>query len=132
MIQTLRCLTDDEILQLAQPNLDEILKLGISSQNKDVDKEHILKIFGATKENKNKSPFQKCLYEYPEMLQDKYIKEQLKSKKESLVNELYSAKFLVEGNYTFAVPDDLAKPPQYPPPPPATSTFESTNCPSSP
>lgn len=105
MIQTLRCLTDNEILQLAQPNLDEILKLGISSQNKDVDKEHILKIFGATKENKNKSPFQKCLYEYPEMLQDKYIKEQLKSKKESLVNELYSAKFLVEGNYTFAVPD---------------------------
>lgn len=105
MIQTLRCLTNNEILQLAQPNLDEILKLGISSQNKDVDKEHILKIFGATEENKNKSPFQKCLYEYPEMLQDKHIKEQLKSKKESLVNELYSAKFLVEGNYTFAVPD---------------------------
>lgn len=105
MIQTLRCLTDDEILNLSQPNLDEILSLGVSTKNKKVDKEHILEIFGAVESNKNKSPFQKCLCEYPEMLQDKYIKEQLKSKKESLVRDLYSAKFLVEGNYTFAVPD---------------------------
>lgn len=105
MVQTLRCLSNDDIKQLAQPNIDEILKLGISTQNKTVDKDYILGIFGATKDNRNKSPFQKCLYEYPEMLQDKYIKEQLKSKKESLVKELYSAKFLVEGNYTFAVPD---------------------------
>lgn len=105
MIQTLRCLTDDEIKELSQPNIDEILKLGVSTKNKIADKEYILGVFGATKDNTNKSPFQKCLYEYPEMLQDKYIKEQLKSKKESLVNDLYSAKFLVEGNYTFAVPD---------------------------
>ena len=105
MIQTLRCLSNDEIKQLAQPNIDEILKLGTSTKNKTVDKDYLLKVFGATKENNNKSPFQKCLYEYPEMLQDKYIKEQLKSKKESLIKELYSAKFLVEGNYTFAVPD---------------------------
>lgn len=105
MIQTLRCLTDDEIKELSQPNIDEILKLGVSTQNKTADKEYILGVFGATKDNANKSPFQKCLYEYPEMLQDKYIKEQLKSKKESLVKDLYSAKFLVEGNYTFAVPD---------------------------
>ena len=105
MIQTLRCLSDDDIRELAQNNYDEILKLGVSKGNKDVDKDYILGIFGATAENKNKSPFQKCLYEYPEMLQDKYIKEQLRSKKESLVNDLYSAKFLVEGNYTFALPD---------------------------
>lgn len=105
MIQTLRCLTNEEIEELAKPNLDAILELGVSAGNKEVDKERILKIFGATKENKHKSPFQKCLYEYPEMLQDKYIKEQLKSKKESLTTELYSAKFKVDGNYTFAVPD---------------------------
>lgn len=103
--QTLRCLSNDDIMKLAKPNIDNILKLGVSTHNKEVDKDYILGIFGATKENKNKSPFQKCLYEYPEMLQDKYIKEQLKSKKESLINDLYSAKFLVEGNYTFAVPD---------------------------
>lgn len=105
MIQTLRCLSDDDIKELAQNNLDNILKLGVSVERKEVDKDYILGIFGATAENKNKSPFQKCLYEYPEMLQDKYIKDQLKSKKESLVKELYSARFLVEGNYTFALPD---------------------------
>lgn len=103
--QTLRCLSDDEIAQLSQPNIEEILKLGISTKNKEVDKDYILGVFGATKDNKNKSPFQKCLCEYPEMLQDKYIKEQLKSKKESLIRDLYSAKFLVKSNYTFAVPD---------------------------
>lgn len=105
MIQTLRCLSNDDIQKLAQTNVDEILKIGVSTKNKEVDKDYILSVFGATSDNKNKSPFQKCLYEYPEMLQDKYIKEQLKSKKESLVKDLYSAKFLVEGNYTFAVPD---------------------------
>lgn len=105
MVQTLRCLSDEDIKQLSQPNLDEVLQLGVSTKNKNVDREYILSVFGATSDNKNKSPFQKCLYEYPEMLQDKYIKEQLKSKKESLVKDLYSAKFLVEGNYTFAVPD---------------------------
>lgn len=108
MIQTLRCLSDEDIQKLAQTNVDEILKIGVSTKNKEVDKDYILSVFGATSENKNKSPFQKCLYEYPEMLQDKYIKEQLKSKKESLVKDLYSAKFLVEGNYTFAVPDMYA------------------------
>lgn len=108
MIQTLRCLSDEDIQKLAQANVDEILKIGVSTKNKEVDKDYILSVFGATSENKNKSPFQKCLYEYPEMLQDKYIKEQLKSKKESLVKDLYSAKFLVEGNYTFAVPDMYA------------------------
>lgn len=105
MIQTLRCLTDDDIKELSKNNYDEILKLGVSKECKTVDKDHILEIFGAVEENKNKSPFQKCLYEYPEMLQDKYIREQLRSKKESLIKDLYSAKFLVKGNYTFAVPD---------------------------
>lgn len=105
MIQTLRCLSDDDILGLAQNNYDDILKLGVSKDNKVVDKDYILSIFGATADNKNKSPFQKCLYEYPEMLQDKYVKEQLRSKKQSLVKDLYSAKFKVEGNYTFALPD---------------------------
>lgn len=105
MIQTLRCLSDRDIKILSQRNLDEILRIGVSVKNKNIDKDHILDIFGATESNKNKSPFQKCLCEYPEMLQDKYIREQLKSKKESLVKDLYSARFLVEGNYTFAVPD---------------------------
>lgn len=105
MIQTLRCLTDEDIIELSKRNVDEILSLGTSKERKSVDKNYILKIFGATKDNKNKSPFQKCLLEYPEMLQDKYIKEQLKSKKESLVKELYAGKFLIEGDYTFALPD---------------------------
>lgn len=107
-VQTLRSLTNEEIATLSQASVEEILKLGTSVNNKSVDKDYILSIFGATADNKNKSPFQKCLYEYPEMLQDKYIKDQLRAKKESLVKELYSAKFLVDGNYTFALPDFYA------------------------
>ena len=100
MIQTLCDLTDDEIDHLTQINRAQITDL---TTNQDA----MLKTFGI---NKYKpvamySGLQKCLQAYPILVSDVYCRTALKDLQRKLETELWSAKFAVQGKYTFVVPD---------------------------
>jgi hypothetical protein len=98
MIQTLTDMTDDELRKIASASLDRISKLAI-------DRKTMLKVFGVTEGNKNKTNLQQALEIYPELLADTYTKEILKQIKKKLVKDARSAKLDIKGKYTFIIPD---------------------------
>lgn len=98
MLQTLVTVSDDEMKELAKNTIDDILKLGS-------DRKVMLRVLGATKENKNKNYFQESLLAYPEMLSDIYSREVIKDKKKSLINDARSGKLAINGKYTYVIPD---------------------------
>ncbi|MDT0160291.1 hypothetical protein Q9R36_07360 [Bacillus sp. AG4(2022)] len=98
MLQTLTDITDKELKALAQPTIDDILKL-------DSDKETMLRILGATKTNKQKNYYQQALFMYPEMLNDPHSKKIIKDKKKSMVTDARAGKLRINGKYTYIVPD---------------------------
>lgn len=98
MIQTLSDLSDDEIRHLAVQNDEDIQLLA-------TDMHTMLKVFGVTSWNTNKNAFQKCLEKYPELLSDAYSRQTLRDIKTKLENDLWSARFAINGKYTFVIPD---------------------------
>ena len=98
MIQTLSDLSDEEINELAKVNDKDLTQL-----SKSVDT--MLNVFGVTPYNTNKTDFEKCLEKYPELLLDAYSRQTLREIKNKLERELWSAKFKIDGKYTFVIPD---------------------------
>lgn len=98
MFQTLSDITDEEMEQIASKSNDRLQKLSS-------DKNTMLRVFGATKSNKDRNGFQTALMLYPELLNDPYTKETLRDIKNSLVKQYKSAKLEVNGKYTFLLPD---------------------------
>lgn len=98
MLQTLTDMTDDELRDIAAKTVEDINKLGS-------DRETMLKILGATKENQNKNYLQQALMIYPELLCDTYSREILKQVKKSLVKDALAGKLFIDGKYTFLIPD---------------------------
>lgn len=68
----------------------------------------MLYLLGATHENKHKNYRQQALEIYPELLHDKYFKEQLSSSISSTKNNARIGKFIVDGYNTFFIPDVFA------------------------
>lgn len=98
MIQSLIDITDDELEILCKDSSDFIDSLAKDSKS-------MLKAFGATAINHNRNAFQNCLMKYPELLSDPFCRSSLKDIKRSLEKDLWSAKFRVNGYYTFILPD---------------------------
>lgn len=98
MLQTLVSMTKEELQNLAQSSIDDILELGSN-------KHTMLRVLGATKENKSKNPLQQALLLYPELLSDNHSREVIKNKKKSLIKDAKSGKLRVNGHYTFIIPD---------------------------
>ena len=100
MIQTLPDLTDEELKELGSKNAEAINAL---ATNKTV----MLETFGIddSKEEYQLNDFQKCLRLYPELLQDPYCKQMLRDLKNKLESDLWSARFKLDGKYTFVIPD---------------------------
>lgn len=98
MIQSLVDITDDELKQLCSASNRFITDIANNPKA-------MLKAFGATETNPSKNLFQKCLLKYPELLADVYCRKSLKDLKNSLEKDLWSAKFEVDGYYTFILPD---------------------------
>ena len=74
------------------------------------DKEVQLEMFGI-KEGKpyyKYNGMQKCLIEYNGLIKDSYFRDQLRDLRKKLIKDLYSAKFRVNGYYTFLLPDFYA------------------------
>ena len=101
MLQSLTDITDDEILEIAKDSMDRIKNLCSSVDN-------IKRTMGITPYNTNMTDFQKAINMYPDLLNDKYAKEHVKSIKDSMVKRCKAGKLNVHGKYTFVVPDFYA------------------------
>lgn len=98
MLQTLTDIFDEELEKIAESTIQDILNIGS-------DKETMLRVLGATKENKKKNWFQEALLIYPELLNDPHSRQVIKDKKRKLVKEARAGKLNVNGKYTFLCPD---------------------------
>lgn len=98
MLQTLTDVKHDELERLASRSVEKISKI---ASNKNT----MLNVFGATKENSHKNYFQKSLQIYPELLSDPYSRELLKQIKKSMVTEAKAAKLDIQAKYMFLIPD---------------------------
>lgn len=98
MVQTLTDITDEELIQLARKLNDDIYNISR-------DRNTMLKVLGVTEFNENKNSLQKCLEIYPELLQDEHCRQILRDTRKKLVKEGKSARFPVNGKYTFLIPD---------------------------
>lgn len=101
MLQTLTDLTDDELMAISSETRRRLRD--ISS-----DRETMLRVFGATKENPRRSDLQEALLIYPELLQDEYTRETLREIRRSIEKEAKAGRLDVDGYYTFIIPDMYA------------------------
>lgn len=98
MLQTLSDLSDEELIQICSKTAQKL-------ENISTDFRTMLNVFGATKLNTNKNPFQECLYIYPELLHDAYCRETLRDIRESIRNDACGGRLDIDGKYTFIIPD---------------------------
>lgn len=101
MLQSLTDITDDEILEIAKPTIEKLDNLCASIKS-------IKSTMGITPYNNRKTAFQKAIDLYPDLLNDKYAKEHVKSIKDSMVKRGKAGKLNVHGKYTFVLPDFYA------------------------
>lgn len=101
MLQSLTDITDEEILDIAKPSIDKLNNLCSSEGN-------IKAAFGVTPYNTNKNAFQKSIELYPNLLNDEYVKAQIRDIKDSMVKKYKAGKLQVHGKYTFILPDFYA------------------------
>ena len=101
MLQSLTDITDDEILTIASPSIQRLENLTSSVDN-------IKAAFGITPYNTHMNAFQKCIQLYPNLLNDEYVKAQLREIKDSYVKRYKAGKLQVHGKYTFLLPDFYA------------------------
>lgn len=98
MLQTLSDLSDRELDILCAPTRETL-------KNLTSDRDTMLKVFGATRQNPRRNAFQEALLLYPELLQDEYTRETLRCIRRKLETEGRAGKLEIRGKYTFLVPD---------------------------
>lgn len=101
MLQTLTDITDKEILNIACASIDCLNNISSSIEN-------IQNAFGASSYNLDKTAFQKSIELYPNLLNDEYVKSQLREIKDSMIKKFKAGKLRVRGKYTFLLPDFYA------------------------
>lgn len=101
MLQTLTDITDEEILNIANSSVNRLNNISSSIEN-------IQFAFGVSPYNLDKTAFQKSIELYPELLNDEYVKSQLRDIKDSMIKKFKSGKLRVHGKYTFLLPDFYA------------------------
>lgn len=101
MLQTLTDVSDEEILKIAVSSINRLNK--ISSSVEDIQF-----AFGVSPYNLDKTAFQKSIELYPDLLNDEYVKSQLRDIKDSMIKKFKSGKLRVYGKYTFLLPDFYA------------------------
>lgn len=91
---------DNELKKMCADSVDYINKI---CSDKDVQFE----LFGVSpyKSYDEYSGMQKCLIEYNGLIKDSFFRDRLRDFRKKLIKDLYSAKFRVNGYYTFLIPD---------------------------
>lgn len=103
MVQSFIDYTDSELREMCKDSTDFLTNLCSNTSNQ-------LELFGIN-EHKRFSSYngmQKCLTEYTGLIKDNFFREQIKSFRKKLIKDLYSARFRVNGYYTFLLPDFYA------------------------
>lgn len=98
MLQSLTDVTDAELRQLAQRSVNRINNMCSSIST-------VQEIFGATAYNVHKTPFQEAILLYPELLNDRWVRSQLKEIKDNIVMNCRAGKLRIDAKYTFILPD---------------------------
>ena len=98
MLQTLSDITNSELNEISSKARNDIIKIGSNRKT-------MLKVFGVTKSNANKTYLQQAIEVYPDLLCDVYCRKVLQDIKKSLVKQGRSAKFEIDCTYTFLIPD---------------------------
>lgn len=101
MLQTLTDFTDVELKEIANKSITKLNNLCSSIDN-------IKEVFGADLYNQNKTPLQEAISIYPNLINDKFIKDRLYEIKNRLVKMYKAGKLEVNGKYTFLLPDFYA------------------------
>lgn len=101
MLQSLTDISDYEIEEISKKSIDDLESLCLSVEN-------IKAAFGCTPYNLHKTSFQKSIDLYPDLLNDEYVKSQLKTIKDSIIKRYKAGKLKVHGKYTFILPDFYA------------------------
>ena len=101
MLQTLIDIEPEEIDEIVEPTI-ELLK------NAYTDRNIMLKLLGATESNKKRDYLQEALRIYPELINDKHVKEELSDIINSKRKEAKCGKIQLDCTYTYLIPDVLA------------------------
>ncbi|MFS0776060.1 hypothetical protein ABC255_08650 [Neobacillus sp. 3P2-tot-E-2] len=97
-IQSLTNMSKDSLVKIAEMTNCDIESIGN-------DKDVMLRSLGATVENDKKNHLQQALFMYNNLLNDPHVKEMIKGKKTSMVNDAKAGKLRVEGKRMFIIPD---------------------------
>lgn len=98
MLQSLCDTTEVEIKRIANRSMKKI-------SNLSSDLYTMLNVFGVNEYNHNKTALQKSIEVYPELLNDTYLKDVIRSIKNSMIKNYKSGKLDILGKYTFVLPD---------------------------
>jgi len=101
MLQSLTDISDEEILKIANDSICTLKNLTSSVDT-------IKAAFGVTPYNLDKTPFQKSIELYPNLLNDEYVKSYLRELKDSMIKRFKAGKLKINGKYTFILPDFYA------------------------
>lgn len=101
MLQSLTDVTDEELDKMVAGSVEK-LKTVCSSV------ETVQNFLGASPYQEYKTPFQKCICLYPELINDVYVRDTIKDLKDSLIKRYCAGKIQVHGKYTFLLPDFYA------------------------
>jgi len=99
MWQTLIDITPEEVEYFTKPTIEYLTRAR-------TEREFMLNILGCNNEKKNY--LQQALNVYPELLADKYVKDELSKKINSIKNKAKYAKFKVDCKYIYILPDVFA------------------------
>jgi hypothetical protein len=97
-LQSLTDMKEKDLVSIAEMTNSDIKTLGR-------DLNVMLRSIGATEENDKKDYLQKSIMMYNNLLNDPYVKEMIKSKKKSMVEDAKAGKLKVEGRRVFVIPD---------------------------
>ena len=98
MLQTLTDITDEEINKIIKASNEKISNICSSVSS-------MKSAFGVTPYNTNMTYFQQSLNLYPELMNDEYAKVSLREIKDSMVKRYRAGSLVVNGKYTFLLPD---------------------------
>ena len=114
MLQSLTDITEKEIKDIVKQSADKLNNLWSAGKGAKTPKDKVRAVenlkgaFGATPYNTNKTPFQKAIDLYPELMNDEYAKSQLRDIKSAMRKKYRAGKLNVHGKYTFLLPDFYA------------------------
>lgn len=101
MLQTLTDISPEEIDEIIKPTIESIKK-------SYTDRSTMLQLLGATTLNNKKTYLQEALRIYPELINDKHVKEDLSDIINSKIKEAKCGKIQLDCTYTYLIPDIFA------------------------